>query len=199
MITTLVMQMAKIVEEGVMRKADYIVTITWDDSVDCDVDLWIRDPNGAIVSFKNKSAGLMALERDDLGFAGDTEQTLRNMLDQITSGVTKPREPDQYNEETIVLRGTVPGTYTMSVFLYSCRVIENGQAVKVKRNAPFALDVEMKLMRINPYKIMKTKVVSFNKMTEELPIIEFDIDEKKQASRFADSSVRIIRLEELVE
>lgn len=182
-------------DAGVLRKADYIATITWDDKVDCDVDFWLRDPDKNTVSYKSKTQPLMALERDDLGFSGDTAQTMTSMANDIVNGKT-PIPPDQYNEETIVLRGTKEGTYTASVFLYSCRVIVNGLVTKIKKFDPFELDIEFKLMRINPYKIVHTKTVTFAKLAEEVPIVEFEMDANKQASGFKDTPVKIVTIDE---
>ena len=48
-------------------KAEYIITVDWDDSLEDDVDLWVRDPNGEIVSYLQKDAGWLHLDRDDRG------------------------------------------------------------------------------------------------------------------------------------
>lgn len=196
--TFALMAIQKMEDGGVLRKADYIATITWDDKVDCDVDFWFRDPDKNTVSFRSKSQPLMALERDDLGFSGDTAQTMTSMANDIANG-KEPIPPDQYNEETIVLRGTKEGTYTASVFLYSCRVIENGLVTKIKKFAPFTLDVEFKFMKINPYKIVHTKTVTFAKLAEEVPIVEFEMDANKHASGFKDTPVRIVTIDEVIQ
>lgn len=193
------MAIKKTYDEGVLRKADYIATVTWDDAIDCDVDLWIRDGDGKISSFKNRQAGQMALERDDLGFSGDTTQTITSMLsNMISSGKNVPIKPDQYNEETIVFRGTTEGVYNVSVFLYSCRAIENQQILRIKKGdlIPFELKIDFKLMKVNPYKIMVEKTVKFERVAEEVPIVEFDMDSKKNASRFSDTAIKIVKLDE---
>ena len=42
-------------------KAEYLITLEWDDNSENDLDIWVRDPLNNIVSFRNKSAGLMFL------------------------------------------------------------------------------------------------------------------------------------------
>ena len=44
------------------RKAEYIVTLEWDDKSKDDIDIWIEDPVKNLLSFKNKVAGLMHLD-----------------------------------------------------------------------------------------------------------------------------------------
>ena len=55
----------------VEKKADFLISIEWDHYLNDDIDLWVRDPAGNTVAFINKQAGLMNLEKDDLGFNGD--------------------------------------------------------------------------------------------------------------------------------
>ena len=43
------------------RKAEYIITLEWEDKSHDDIDIWIEDPVGNILSFRNKVAGLMHL------------------------------------------------------------------------------------------------------------------------------------------
>ena len=50
----------------IIKKAEYIIVLSWDSEVGDDIDLWVRDPKGVTVSFKNKTGGFMNLEKDDL-------------------------------------------------------------------------------------------------------------------------------------
>ena len=83
----------------VEKKAEYIVVLEWDHHLNDDVDLWIKDPAGNIVSFLTKSAGLMHLEKDDLGTSNDS--------------VTKDGQKKTIflNREVVTLRGTIAGEY----------------------------------------------------------------------------------------
>ena len=48
-------------KSDVVRKAEYIITLEWDDKSLDDVDIWVQDPVNNILSFRNKVAGLMHL------------------------------------------------------------------------------------------------------------------------------------------
>ena len=47
-------------------KAEYILTITWEDNSPDDIDVWVEDPEGQLVYFRAAEAGLLHLDRDDL-------------------------------------------------------------------------------------------------------------------------------------
>ena len=55
----------------VIKKAEYMVVIEWNHEYNDDIDLWVKDPAGNVVSFLRKSHGLMHLEKDDLGYSND--------------------------------------------------------------------------------------------------------------------------------
>jgi hypothetical protein len=78
----------------------YAVSIQWPSGPN-DVDLYVRDPAGAICYFRDMQVDQMQLEHDDLG-------TL-----QTGYGKGKP------NEERTVLRGTTPGEYVVDAHLFS--------------------------------------------------------------------------------
>ena len=196
-ITTMIMQMKKITEEGPLRKAEYIATVTWDDKINCDVDIWARDPDGVVVSFNNKDQGMMNLERDDLGFYNDMLTIARDALTQLEQGGgLHPNKlvEDQFNEETLVFRGVKMGKYLVNVNLYSCTVMgADGQKTVMKIKQPFDLKVHMKLMKINPYKIVYTEDVEFKYVKEELNMVEFEIDKDKNIVSFDKSPVKLIK------
>ena len=52
---------------NVNLKAEYIITIEWKESLPDDVDIWVKDPNGEIVSYLKKDAGWLHLDRWDHG------------------------------------------------------------------------------------------------------------------------------------
>ena len=49
----------------IKSKADYIVMLYWEPESVHDIDIWMTDPAGNVLSFKNKTVGLMHLDRDD--------------------------------------------------------------------------------------------------------------------------------------
>lgn len=189
-ITTLVMQMAKVTEDGAPRKAEYIATVTWADNLDCDVDLWARDPDGVVVSFSNKNQDMMNLERDDLGFFNDAFSSIEQMINGDAPTLTT----DQFNEETLVFRGIKKGKYILSVHLYSCRDRASGKIIPLKPGQPTRVEVNLKLMKINRYKVEYTKTVTFESVWQEIPLVEFTVNEKKEITNFDDTDVKLVRV-----
>ena len=87
-------------------KAEYIIALNWPDNDPNDIDLWVEDPAGNIIWFKNREAGLMHLDRDDRGSVNDlvkfNERQLSNPL----------------NQELMTIRGIVPGEYVVNLHYY---------------------------------------------------------------------------------
>ena len=106
-------------------KAEYIISVDWKDNLPDDVDLWVKDPNGEIVSYLKKDAGWLHLDRDDQGIIND--KVLINNKEVIYP----------LNREVVTLRGIIPGEYIVNLYLY-----EN------KSNNP--VDVKIKIERVNP-------------------------------------------------
>ena len=94
-------------KKDIESKADYLIMLTWDPKSYNDIDLWMRDPVGKIMSFKSKDVGFMHLDRDDLGTRNDK--------------VTMPDGSIVYvieNREIAALRGTFKGWYIVNVHAY---------------------------------------------------------------------------------
>lgn len=153
LIQTILINPTKIVkQEGISKNADYVIQLIWDKNVDCDLDLWVKDPSNNIVGWSQKDGGLMNLERDDLGHYGDT-------LDSFG----KKYAFDQ-NEEAVTIRGKEPGKYTLNAHLYACRV--DGKSIQVGNQ--YELDASIKVTQLNPSlrEIFK-KQIHFTKIFEE--------------------------------
>jgi hypothetical protein len=84
----------------------YAVSITWPNGSNDDVDLWVQDPQGRIAWYGQRQAGLMNLQDDDLG-------TRHSGTDSKGHIVVKP------NGERVVIKGSIPGEYTVNVHMYS--------------------------------------------------------------------------------
>jgi hypothetical protein len=87
----------------------YVVVMQWPDGSEDDVDLYVMDPSGNIAFFQNRDAGLMHLDHDDLGARSDTVRTAQGSYKVVK------------NEERVIIRGIVPGEYTVNVHMYSKR------------------------------------------------------------------------------
>ena len=95
----------------IKTKAEYVITLTWPDEDPSDVDMWLEDPAGNLISFKNKAAGLTHLDRDDLGGSGDSFQLPDGRIIKY-----------EYNQEIMTIRGFIPGDWIITVHLYNKKI-----------------------------------------------------------------------------
>ena len=79
-------------------KAEYLITVRWEDNHPDDVDAIVEDPLGGLVWYHSRDSGLMHLDRDDRGI----------FADQIEIAGVKVKNP--INQETVTLRATRPGS-----------------------------------------------------------------------------------------
>ena len=84
-------------EGNVIEKAEYIITMEWDDNSMSDIDLWVSDPKGGIVFFGRKSINFLNLDRDDLGGSTDTVD------------VDGEKKIIPINREVVTIRGIIKG------------------------------------------------------------------------------------------
>ena len=105
-------------------KADLVITATWPDDNPDDVDLYVEDPEGNVVWYYVKEAGLIHLDRDDRG----------NYKDTITVNGKEIQNP--FNQETSPSEGSFPGN-TSSMSTYSSRTADQVPVrVKVEKLNP---------------------------------------------------------------
>lgn len=87
-------------------KAEFLITLSWPEDRTDDVDLYVQDPVGNLVWFRQREAGLMHLDRDDLGRSNDVIRVAgREVVNPL-------------NQEIVTLRGLVPGEHVVNVHLY---------------------------------------------------------------------------------
>lgn len=84
----------------VQTYGSYVVILTWPRASTSDLDLYVRDPAGRIVFFNSLTAGVMHLEHDDI---------------PLDAGSGYGRG---VNAERVILRGTAPGEFTVTVHVY---------------------------------------------------------------------------------
>jgi hypothetical protein len=103
-----IMFMNPVAKKGIIDpKAEYIITVTWPDKNPDDIDTWVEDPNGNVIWFRNREAGLVHLDRDDRGTINDT----------ITVNGVEIQNP--LNQEVATVRGVVPGEYVVNLHYYA--------------------------------------------------------------------------------
>ena len=132
-------------------KAEYIVTVTWEDNSPDDVDTWVEDPDGQVIWFRNPEAGLLHLDRDDRGLINDT----------ITVNGEELQNP--LNQEVVTLRGVVKGEYVVNLHYY---------ATETER----PVDVNVRLVKVNPkLEIKYYGIVTLDHKGDERTAVRFNI------------------------
>jgi hypothetical protein len=94
----------------ISTKAEFVITVTWDDNSADDVDTWLQDPAGNVLFFKQKDIGLTHLDRDDLGKINDTI----TLIDGRTIEYT-------HNQELSTIRGFIAGEWVLNLHMYKKR------------------------------------------------------------------------------
>ena len=139
---------------NVNLKAEYIITIDWPDNLPDDIDLWVRDPNGEIVSYLNKDAGWLHLDRDDRGVIND----------RVKIGDQELVYP--LNREIVTLRGLIPGEYIVNVFLY-------------EHESKKPVNVKLTIEKVNPsLKLVYFNSISLPSKDAEITIARFSLNQK---------------------
>jgi hypothetical protein len=137
---------------AVDAKAEFLITLSWPDGRAEDVDLYVEDPAGNLVWFRQREAGLMHLDRDDLGRSNDVIRVAgREIVNPL-------------NQEIVSIRGIQPGEYVVNLHLY--------RAAAKARPMPATVKVE----KLNP----KVEVVFYGEIvlarpSEERTAVRFSV------------------------
>ena len=145
-----------------------------------DIDTWIRDPLGEILSFRHKDVGFMHLDRDDLGVVND--KVLLPSGEQIVIAI---------NKETAALRGTLEGWYVVNIHAYRKRKLFN-ETTEVFYNDK--LKVNVKLIRVNPYKVIVMHDLILEHQGQEITAFQFKLDKDCKVIAVKDEEVSIVTL-----
>ena len=134
----------------IKTKAEFVITVTWSDNSQDDVDTWLQDPAGNVLHFRQRDVGLAHLDRDDLGKINDT---------LILDDGRRVEYP--HNQELTTIRGFLTGEWVLNVHMYK------------KRDANPTL-VEVRIDKLNP----KVETVFYKKIVmksrwEEITVTRF--------------------------
>lgn len=153
-------------------KAEVLITATWPDNLTDDIDLYVRDPQDNIVWYNTLDRGFLHLDRDDRG----------EYLDQVMVDGEKITFP--LNQETVTVRGIIPGEYTVNVFNFL-----NPTGVPVP--------VSVKVEKLNPTaKVIFYQSLNLNHVGDEQTAIRFTMDSEGEISNLntiEDSLVEAVR------
>lgn len=177
---------AKKENEGIKKNAQFVFTATWSENIDCDVDIWVRDPNNVLISYKHPEGGVTYIERDDMGHRKD----MTYVNDELV--VVNPE-----NKEYATVRGIIPGEWIVNVHLYSCQYISEeegslGQPLGFKPGAPYELPVSIEIIKINPdYETVFEADMKFTSIWQELTALQFKVNDRGYVS---DKSTEFISI-----
>lgn len=138
------------------KKAEFLITVEWTNNSDNDVDVWLKsDKKGAPLHFRNKQKSPFFLDRDDTGRNIDTYQTSTGTIKKI-----------EINREVITARGyPETGDYYVNLHLYN------------KRTPAINDDVEVTIVRLNPYAILYQRKVKLTIPWDEKDLVSFRIED----------------------
>jgi hypothetical protein len=132
--------------------AEYIITATWPKNLADDIDLWVHAPTGHTVSYMQKEAGWLTLDRDDRG-------ELNDIILVDGEEVLYP-----INQEIITVRYRQAGEYIVNLYFYEQA---SGEPVPV----------EVKVDRVNPtLTTVFAETFELVAQDQELTALRFSID-----------------------
>lgn len=160
-------------EKDVEEKSDFIIVMTWDDESGDDIDLWVRDPLGNILSFRNRGVGIMHLDRDDLGLSNDK--------------IMGPDGKTEYvyrNKEVASLRGYHAGTYLVNAHVYNKKPWKDG---KQHRS-----NIKIELIKLNPYQeVAQAHFIAIGR-GQEFTAFHFTLNADGEVIKVSDDPENII-------
>jgi hypothetical protein len=152
----------------VIKKAEYIIVLEWQHEVTDDIDLWVMNPRGEIVSFRNKSSGFMNLEKDDLGSSNDT------ITDEYGNIITI-----ELNREIITLRGVIAGEYQVMLHVFSRKYIVNEDIHGDEQAGSTTNSIReftIEVIKINPYEVVYKRKGNYTYRGQEISLVRFTVN-----------------------
>ena len=154
-------------------KAEFIITVKWDDGSADDIDVWVEDPKGNVVWFRSPEIGLLHLDRDDRGLEND-------MIIIDGKEVINP-----LNQEVVTIRGNVPGQYIVNIHYYQS---------KTNKKA----NVEVRAVKVNPkLEVIYYKTIVLEEKGDEKTAVRFTINENGDVSDINTLFKPIVRVDKL--
>lgn len=150
-------------------KAEMIITVSWPDNSPDDIDTYVEDPEGNIVWYHAKEAGLVHLDRDDRG----------NYQDTIL--VNGERIQNPLNQESVTMRGIVPGEYVVNIYHYIATGAED-------------IPVTVKVEKINPnLQVVFYDTLTLNHRGDEKTAVRFTLDGEGNVSDVNNRSKSLVQ------
>ena len=144
-------------KQDVPKKAEYMIVIEWPSKLVDDIDLWVKAPDGKTVSFVRKEAGLMNLEKDDLGISND-----------FTIDEYGTKQYVYVNREVVTIRGILAGQYQIAAHVYAMKQRPN--------NFTDPLMIKYKVIKVNPYREVVIGEKEYSMRGQQIPLVNFWMD-----------------------
>jgi hypothetical protein len=147
-----------------------MIEMSWHDDSHNDIDLYLKGPDGATISYRNKANGYITLKRDDIGAQSDTyEVNGRTVL------VSR-------NYEIMTLTDLPDGDYVVNVHFYS------------RKDGTFITqDVNVRVTNLQPYGSVFEGSVEISKFQEKTLVV-FRVEDGKIVDKRTDVQVRLRRM-----
>ncbi len=137
---------------NITYKAEYIITVIWPEDQPDDIDLWVQNPHQETVSYLQKEAGWLHLDRDDRGDLNDT----------VLIDGEKVVHP--INQEVVTIRGIISGEYVVNLHYYQSQ-----------SNKPVRANV--KIEKVNPVlRLVFIDQVTLDRVDDEKTVLRFELD-----------------------
>jgi len=174
-------------KEDFERRAEFVVVMEWNHDMPDDIDLYVQDPTGNIVSFRTPIKNFMHLDKDDLGYVNDIVYNANGKVTKVN-----------INREVVTIRGIIPGEYLINAHYYSSRETEaaftsltgerrgDTEIISVDRHGVGTpnkkkkriLTVKIELHKVNPYEILWIGEKPYDRRGQEETFVRFTIDSK---------------------
>lgn len=157
-----------IAKKGIITPPDkVIITALWDPESTADVDMWMEDPVGDMLSFQNKVIPGAHLEKDDLGDNNDTVWI--NGVKTVTP----------VNIEVIHIQSLQAGIYYVSLHAYNLR-----------KEGPKEVDVTIRTM--DPYRLVASKRIKLVQTGQEKCTFVFTVDNKNRITNVENCTKSLV-------
>jgi hypothetical protein len=146
-------------------KAEYLVTLTWDDNRNVDLDLWAQDPYQHVIYYLNRESKNVSLDRDSRGYT--------------TNRITLPdgRTIQSENREVVSIRAILPGDYLIAVSYYN-GADDNHTYTFSPPDPRAAIDFKVRLEKVNPTLTpLFDETFHFTQVKEAVNIVAFHVDD----------------------
>ncbi len=139
-------------DANVLMHAAFMIHVTWPLELNDDVDIFLEDPLGNLIYYKQKKSGLMHVDRDDLGHSSGTEViTDEGELISLDS-----------HSEIITISKAIDGLYIFNLFMYSKRAEE-------------PTEVTVQMIQLSPHKIVMQRVITLTHHAQEVNVAGFEV------------------------